>query len=158
MRQDVKAIGSPEWLGVLKEEHKAVSNKILPPKVKLFFHYLGGECGLEGKAAAEKAGYAFGATLGSKLKRKYPKTAQMVEEKYWAGLSLQPKEIHKHLSDIARDPTHRDRFRALELASRIHGMTSEKLQITMTRPQLLKAVDEEIASILAAEQEKATVN
>ena len=78
----------------------------------------------------------------------------MVEDAYWEGLSLQPKEIHQHLSDIARDPTHRDRFRALELAARIHGMTSDKLQITMTRPQLLKAVDEEIASILVAQKEK----
>lgn len=158
MRQDVKAIGSPEWLAVLREEHKEVSPKPVSPKVKLFFHYLGSDCGLEGKAAAEKAGYAWGATIGSKLRKKYPKTTQSVEDKYWEGLSLQPKEIHKHLSDIARDPTHRDRFRALELASRIHGMTSEKLQITMSRPQLLKAVDDEIASIMAAEQDKATVN
>jgi hypothetical protein len=46
----------------------------------------------------------------------------------------------------------------LELAARIHGMTSEKLQITMTRPQLLKAVDEELSAILASQQETELTN
>lgn len=142
-----------EWLGVLREEHKAQSKRELARRVKQFFALYGGECRLNAGEAAKKAGYAWGETIGCKLKRRYPRTTEVVENGFLQSLSLQPNEIHEHLTAIARDPGHKDRFRALELAAKIHGMTSDKLQITMTRNQLLSAVDEEIAAILASQKE-----
>jgi hypothetical protein len=61
-----------------------------------------------------------------------------------SSLKMTADEAFMNITDIARDKTHKDQYKANELVLRIHGMLTDKINISMDRKELIVAVQEEL--------------
>ena len=128
----------------------------LPPRVRAFYReYSGGER-LDAGEAAKRVGYQWPEVMGSRLRRRYPSQTAKAEELWRARQTLQPDELRRINAEIARgqESAFKEgaqvaavRLKALELAARMHGLLSDKLDVTLSRKDLLVAIKEKMASI-----------
>lgn len=133
------------------QSYRKVGGKTIGKKVIKFFELYGGaEFALDGKKCAESAGFAFASVVAHRLKTKYPTVAAMKEDMWRERNSVKPDELMMHLAEVVRDKEHRDRMKAIELNARIHGMLSDKLQITMDKESLMRAIDTRLAQLAEA--------
>lgn len=100
----------------------------------VYWEAAGGDC----VRAAEMAGFKHPKAAGYKLRQRY---SDLLGERKVARrrrLEVDEEESLQALTRIVRDATHRDHLRAIELALRVHGKLSEKIDITMDKRELAK--------------------
>jgi hypothetical protein len=63
---------------------------------------------------------------------------------------MSSREVDERLAAVARDPTHKDHVKALELLARMHGKLETKLLVgSIDRPTLNKQLDTMLESLTA---------
>ncbi len=65
-----------------------------------------------------------------------------------SGNQVSAKETLELLASVARNPSHKDHLRALEIMLKVHGLLSDKLQVTVDRKQLLSELDSQLARLV----------
>jgi hypothetical protein len=133
----------PEWLRLLKGKYK----RVVPPQVRKFFTVYATESALDATKAARVVGYKHPATMGHRLRSKFPDVAEACEISWKEQCGIKPDELIQHLASIVRDPDHKDRMKAIELNAKIHGMLSEKIIHEFDKNTLLKQIDERLLQI-----------
>ena len=103
-------------------------------------------------------GYQHPRVLAVKLSQKHPQLVAEAELEALKGLKVSAEEAEQGLASIARDPTHRDRIKALEMFLRMHGKLADKLNVVVDRSELNKQLDELIQSLAAARQAEQLLN
>jgi phage terminase small subunit len=104
--------------------------------------------------AAREAGFSAPSALGSRLVRQLREVIAAREVVLRDKALISAGEVQEKLSQLARDPDHKDHFRALELMAKIHGLLSEKLDITVSRKQLRDDVTEAMGQLAALSARK----
>ena len=121
---------------------QAVHERRLTGKIKAFLAAYEGPCGLDGTKAAAHAGYRHPSKAASRIKAAWPELVGEAEERYRAMMVMQPREIDERLAAVAREPTHKDHVKALELLARMHGKLDTKLLVGgIDRSALNKELD-----------------
>lgn len=89
------------------------------------------------------------------LKRRNPKFIASLEQEFIDQMIMKGREIDERLTAIARDPEHRDHYKALELLAKMAGKLKEQV-VVVDR----KALYTELDALIAAEraQREATAN
>jgi len=100
--------------------------------------------------AARAAGYRSPEKLGSRLRKRFPEAFAEVEQKFRDSLKVRREEVEERLADLVRNPKHRDHYKALELAAKMHGLLSEKVNVTIERPAINAQLDELIKAMMAS--------
>lgn len=103
---------------------------------------------LTGAEAARQAGYKWPAKQASKLKSAWPDLWEKAEQSARESLVMGGREVDERLAAIARDPQHRDHYKALELLARIHGKLNDKFTVEVNRAELNKQLDALIATMV----------
>jgi len=124
-----------------------VGGKRMTPKVKAWLVAYGGEAMLNATEAARLVGYAEPEKMASRLKRLWGAEVAEAEEKFQNKFRISDEELDRHLSEIARNPEHRDRLRALELIARMKGRLNDKLKIEVDRKGMLKEIEQILSSL-----------
>lgn len=120
----------------------------LTDRAKLFVKAFVGEAKFNATKAAKIAGYAHPHSVGASLKKKY---SQAIEEAMFQGEPskiVSSNEALQLLAEIARDPSHRDRLRAIELVLKCHGLLSDKLNLNIRREDLTQQLVEIAQNLL----------
>jgi hypothetical protein len=119
-------------------------------KLRKFWEVYGGEAGMNATEAARIAGYGTPNQLGSRITQTFPVMVEEARVRLQASLSMGAREVDERLAAIARDPEHKDQFKALEALARIHGRFNDKLSMSIDRATLNKQIDELIGSMTLA--------
>lgn len=62
-------------------------------------------------------------------------------------VEMDPTEVLQRLTNVGRDPHHKDHVKALETLAKIHGLTQDTLNVKLDKNSLLQAVDAEIERV-----------
>lgn len=100
--------------------------------------------------AARMAGYAFPEKVGYRVWKRYREVFEQAEDELRQSLKVSGEELDERISDLARNPKHKDHYKALELLCRLHGKLSEKVHVTLDRSQLNSQLDELLALMLSS--------
>lgn len=92
--------------------------------------------------AARLAGYSSPAVQGWNLRRKWPEEFARVEEEFRRKLAISDEELDEIISSLARNPKHKDHFKAVELVCRLKGKLSDKVHVTLDRTALNTQLDD----------------
>lgn len=125
------------------------SNRRATPKRKLFVQYYLGEANRNATRAAELAGFGSPRVVGSQIRRQLKDVIEAEELKLAEASKMSAVETIEILTEIARDPTHKDRVRCCEIMAKIHGLLNEKLNITLDRKGLQSNVMESMGALAA---------
>lgn len=115
-----------------------------------------GAAGMNAVEAAKMAGFKDPPTAGPYLLRKHSQTIQDRIDKANEMQVAKPPEILKVWSETMRNADHRDQIKASELLARAHGMLSEKLDIRVSRADLIKDLSNVVDAITIAAQKQIT--
>jgi hypothetical protein len=132
--------------------------KRMTAKAKALLAAYGGEARLNLTEAARIAGYSSPATQGWSLRRKWPEEFARVEDEFRRRLAISDEELDEIISSLARNPKHKDHFKAVELVCRLKGKLSEKVHITLDRPTLNRQLDELVALMVSSRAATVEVN
>lgn len=115
--------------------------------------YLGEARGDAGMAC-QIAGYKAGPTGSpsqpwSVLKRRNPEWIAGLEKEFNDNLIMKGKEIDERISNLARDSSHRDHYKALELLAKMSGKLKEQLVVVDRR-----TLNSELDSLIALMREQ----
>lgn len=134
---------------------KAPKNRTSRKALAWMDFYLG-ESAMNAVEAAKKAGFKDPQTAGPYLLRKYSQAIQDRIDKAHEAAVAKPPEILRIWSDTMRNPDHRDQIKASELLARAHGMLSEKLDIRVSRADLIKDLSSTVEAIITSTQKQLT--
>lgn len=95
------------------------------------------------------AGYKAPEIYGYVLRKKYQDHINKLLVEHEVLSQMQAKEVVERLTHLARSDksTDQNKLRALELLAKIHGLTSEKLAVTIDRKELLEDVKKQLATL-----------
>lgn len=124
----------------------------MTPKKRAFLEAYCGEGEAKGNAteAARLAGFTSPSKQGRKIKKQLFAEILNRQQELKAANKLSPDELMEILAVIARDPTDRNRIKALELIAKIEGMLDGKLLITIDRRDIAAKLDEHRQLLLSA--------
>lgn len=97
--------------------------------------------------AAAIAGFACPESVGSRMAKSLSKELEEKRIEVLESAQVSPKECLTMLGDIARTASHKDRLRAIELLLKVHGLLSDKLQVTVDRKSLIQELDRQITRL-----------
>jgi len=120
----------------------------LTGKVRALLAAYGGEARLNLTEAGRLAGYSKPAQQASAIKKKWPEEFARVEEEFQRRLAISDSELDEIISNLARNPKHKDHFKAVELVCKLKGKLSEKVHVTLDRPALNAQLDEMLALMI----------
>jgi len=127
--------------------------KLTQRRLKFIELYLTTCNGIASKAAKE-AGYKAYEAMGSRLVRRLSDVIAAREVQLRETAIISARGVQERLTTLAKDPTHKDHFRALELMAKIHGLLSDKLDITISRKQLQDDVGQAMGQLAALSARK----
>jgi hypothetical protein len=82
--------------------------------------------------------------------KKFGDVAEAARLTWIESCGVKPDELLRHLSEIVRDPDHKDRMKAIELNAKVHGMLSEKIIHDFDRQSLMRQIDARISQLVQA--------
>lgn len=139
--------GNPgDWLSLLKSHYA----REIPQTVKRFWKAYVGDAACDPTKAARLVGYKHPNTQGPRLLKKLPDVADAAKVAWLDTCGVKPEELLLHLSEIVRDPDHKDRMKAIELNAKVHGMLSEKIIHDFDRQSLMRQIDARISQLVQA--------
>jgi chromosome segregation ATPase len=105
--------------------------------------------GLNVSEAARRAGYKDPGESGWQLKKKWPEEIEAIEVKVREAKKLKDEELEEIPAEIARlsSASDQNRLKAVELLARMRGKLSDKVTINVTRSDLMKQLDEALATL-----------
>lgn len=109
-------------------------------------------------AAAREAGYRHPEKLGSQQKRLYPKVFEAVEDMLRQSQVMGAREWDCRVTKLARDDSHRDHYKALELWGKVIGRVNDKIVIDQDRTSLTSRLTELVSVLLAAKAKQLGVS
>jgi len=109
----------------------------LTPKRQLFLDHYFGKANRVATRAAELAGLKWPRTSGPRTRKLLREHIESRERALAESSRMTAEEVVASLTDIARDVDHKDRCRALEMLAKIHGLMSEKVDIKVSREELV---------------------
>lgn len=101
-----------------------------------------GQAALSVTEAARMAGYGDPSRVGWELKRRFPEVFAEAEAEFRERLKISSEELDELISNLARNPKHKDHYKALELLCRMTGRLSEKVHVTLDRSAMNAQLDE----------------
>ena len=110
-----------------------------------------GEARGDGALACSIAGYKMPAQAWLNFKKRQPQEAARWEEEFRDQLIMKGREIDERLAALARDPSHRDHYKALEALAKMSGKFKDTV-IVIDRKKLDAEFDELVSTMLAAKQ------
>ena len=118
-------------------------------KAKRFLdYYYGPEGSGNGRRSAELAGYGSPENASRKLKRSLAKRMAEIEAKLAEKAQLSAEQIVQELCKVAKDDKNpAQKVRALEILSKIHGLHSDKVNVTVNREALSQDLDKALATL-----------
>lgn len=119
-------------------------------KAKLFVQAYVGEAQFNATKAAKIAGYKHPHSVGAALKKKHLQAIQEAMVGAKPEQVMGSKESLEILAEIARNPEHKDRLRAVELSLKVHGLLSDKLNLNIKREDLNAQLIEIAQSLISA--------
>ena len=124
--------------------------KTLTTKKRAFLDAYFGPANQNAVEAARLAGFAMPQKVAKRVTKSLFKEIRNREQELKAANQVSATELMEILATICRDPTSRDRIKAIELVAKIEGMLSEKIQISVDRREISKKLDEQRNLLLAA--------
>jgi hypothetical protein len=106
-----------------------------------------GEALHDATKASRLLGFKNPSQTGYRLKKKLADVIETRSKELATKASVSAMECLNILSEVARDPSHRDRVRAAEILSKIHGLQSERIQISQDRSTLIKDLESTLSAI-----------
>jgi hypothetical protein len=85
------------------------------------------------------------------LKRRNPGWIAALELELQTSMTMRGKEIDERLTALARDPSHRDHYKALELLAKMSGKLKDQV-IVVSRDQLNRELDS-LIGVLKSQRE-----
>lgn len=128
--------------------------KRMTGKVKALLAAYVGEARLNLTEAGRLAGYSKPAQQARQIRAKWPEEFERAEAEFRQRLEITDQELNEIISSLARNPKHKDHFKAVELLCRLKGKLSEKVHVTLDRNTLNSQLDELIALMV---QSRATI-
>lgn len=113
----------------------------LTPRAARFFDVL--FCSAYGNAteAARIAGFSKPEVMGAEIKRRYPEAYAKAQQRAQEELQVSLDEAMQRLTDLVRDKEHKDHYKALETALRIHGVLDSKVNVILDKGELLRSYE-----------------
>jgi hypothetical protein len=114
-----------------------MNHKVTKRMERLRAAYLGESRG-DAAEACKIAGYKCAPGVSpsqpwSVIKRRNPQWIAALEKEFNDNLIMKGREIDERLSNLARDPSHRDHFKALEILAKMSGKLKEQLVVVDRR-------------------------
>lgn len=100
--------------------------------------------------AARVAGYSFPEKVGHRVYKRYRELFDQAEDELRQSLKVGGEELDERISELARNPKHKDHYKALELLCRLHGKLSDKVHVTLDRATLNTQLDELLTLMLSS--------
>lgn len=116
-----------------------------------------GEARGDGAEACRIAGYRIPAQAWLNFKKRQPQEAARWEEEFRDQLIMKGREVDERLAALARDPSHRDHYKALEAIAKMHGKFKDTI-IVIDRKKLDTEFDELVSTMLAAKTAQLATN
>lgn len=102
--------------------------------------------------ACKKAGYGFPSKAAGQVRKRWAEVLAAVQLEYREGLKMSAEEATEVLAAIARNPKHKDQYNAAKTLLTMHGKLDPTLNVTLTRSELNKALDELIGQLAESRQ------
>lgn len=118
--------------------------KWVSKQAKQWLRFYFNEAQGDARRAAELAGYKSAAIWGKKLKAKFKKEIAERELELAESRQMKAQEVVEELTIISRDRDHPQQVRALEILTKIHGLQSDKVSISVDRGKLMKDLDQQM--------------
>lgn len=129
---------------------KEAQNRRKNQKQELWLEYYLGECELNATEAARKVGYKHPRVDGPRLAKVLADVIDSKIEERKSKARMGAEEAMALLADIARNKSHRQQIKALELHLKIHGLLSEEVHVHTDKQKILSELDEVLEAIGAA--------
>lgn len=114
---------------------------------KLFIEAFLGPAAQNPAEAAKIAGYKAHISVGYRLRKSLaPHIEQLAREQHEAKV-MSAKGVMEGLTEIAKKKDHKDRTRALELLAKIHGLLTDKIDLTVDRKKLASELKEALGQL-----------
>ena len=123
----------------------------LTSRVKRFLTFFETTAQLDAVEAARMTGYTAPHQAASKLERIWFDKLEDARVRVRGKLVMDATETQQRIAAVARDITHKDHVRALELVARIHGLLSDKLDIKVSRGDVASHLGRALERIERAE-------
>lgn len=114
-------------------------------KWRAFVAAFEGEAKLDGVEACRIAGYSNPRRAWWQLRQRRRLDLEEIEKRFRERLTMDWPEVESGIAAVARNESHKDRLKALELLAKIHGKLDPKLSIQFDRTTL----ENHIADIIA---------
>lgn len=108
--------------------------------------------------AARMAGFSFPEISAYRLKRELRQVIEQQEVELSEKAQMPPREVVERLSTIARETSHKDHVRALELLAKIHGLLTDKIDVKVERKVLLAEIEQAMGQILEVNPTSSTTS
>jgi hypothetical protein len=117
----------------------------ITPRAKRFIAAYFGPANRVATEAAAIAGYASPGVRGSQLKRSLAEVIEAVELSLLEARTLSAERTMEGITEIAlHGKQESNRLKALELMAKIHGLLSEKVNVQLSRTDLLTQLDTQL--------------
>lgn len=100
--------------------------------------------------AARIAGYKWPEKVAYAIKKRYWKAFEDADDRRVNAAIMSSRELEERIVMLARNPAHRDHFKALELLAKIHGKLDPKVTVQLERGSLATQIDDLLVSMTAA--------
>lgn len=123
----------------------------LTTRVKRFLTFYETTAQLDPVEAARLVGYSAPHQIASKLSQQWADKLEEIQVRVRGKLSMSAEETRQRVAAVARDINHKDHVRALELNARMHGLLSDKLDIRVSRADLVSNIKLALERVQRAE-------
>jgi hypothetical protein len=113
----------------------------ITPRAAKFFEVLFPLAYGNATEAARLAGFSKPESMGTEVKRRYPEAYSKAKQRAQEELQISVDEAMQRLGDLVRDREHKDHYKALETALRIHGMLDTKVSVILDKSEMLQSYE-----------------
>ncbi len=128
-----------------------------PQYRKVVFSFIGPARG-NLKKACEMAGYKWPGLAANQLMKRFGGVWEVLGEALENQRVMSVSEWDMRVTWLARNPNHKDHYKGLELWGKVIGRVTDKLSITIDRPQLNVQLQDLVASLLSAKSKQLNPN
>ncbi len=100
--------------------------------------------------AVRIAGYRWPDRVAWQLKKKHWDLLEEADQRRLNAAIMSTRELEERIVNLARNPAHRDHFKALELLAKIHGKLDPKITVQLERGSLASQIDELLVVMTSA--------
>jgi DNA-binding TFAR19-related protein (PDSD5 family) len=118
---------------------------------KMLSAFVDGNCS-DLTEACKVAGYGFPSKAAAQIRKRWAQVIDAVVLEWRDGLKMSAEEATEGMAAIARNKKHKDQYNALKTILTMHGKLDTTVNVSLTRSELNKALDELIAQLAESRQ------